>query len=208
MSQSSPEELTREELESEVGQLRERMRQTQTDVAFLKKALVTLTDADLGDELGVRGLSDAAERTRAEIDDLETAVASHGETLEMIADVGEDKTSEEEKLGAIVAYANQARGNSSKVLITPKEIAGATGCSKRYGYDLVDEIGGLREDGTGGCYDEGEYPWAAVRKAQTVPAANGGERKEKGLKIDFDRVQQDPDALNWFNNGTEGEEGR
>ena len=204
MSQSSPEELTREELESEVGQLRERMRQTQTDVAFLKKALVTLTDADLGDELGVRGLSDAAERTRAEIDDLETAVASHGETLDTIADIGDDKTSQEEKLGAIVAYANQARGNSSKALVTPKEIAGATGCSKRYAYDLVDKIGGLREDGSGGGYDEGEYPWATVRKAQTVPTANGGERKSKGLKIDFDRVQRDPDALNWFNNGSGG----
>ena len=139
-----------------------------------------------------------------ELDDLETAVASHGETLDTIADIGDDKTSQEEKLGAIIAYANQARDNSSKVLITPKEIAGATGCSKRYAYDLVDEIGGLREDGSGGGYDEGEYPWAAVRKAQTVPTANGGERKSKGLKIDFDRVQRDPDALNWFNNGSGG----
>ena len=139
-----------------------------------------------------------------DLEDLQTAVASHGETLDTIADIGEEKTSREEKLGAIVAYANQARGDSSKVLITPKEIAGATGCSKRYGYDLVDEIGGLREDGSGGNYDEGEYPWAAVRKAQTVPTANGGERKEKGLKIDFDRVQRDPDALNWFNNGSGG----
>ena len=142
-----------------------------------------------------------------QLDDLQTAVASHGETLDTIADIGDDKTSREEKLSVIVAYANQARGNSSKVLITPKEIAGATGCSKRYGYDLVDEIGGLREDGSGGGYDEGKYPWAAVRKAQTVPTADGGERKSKGLKIDFDRVQRDPDALNWFNNGTEEEEG-
>jgi hypothetical protein len=165
---------------------------------------------DLRDLTGKRTAKTNARMADIErqLDDLQTAVASHGETLEMIADVGDDKTSEEEKLGAIVAYANQARGDSSKVLVTPKEIAGATGCSKRYGYDLVDEIGGLREDGTGGGYDGGEYPWAAVRKAQTVPTANGGERKEKGLKIDFDRVQRDPDALNWFNNGIGGKEDR
>ena len=161
---------------------------------------------DLRDLTGKRTAKTNARMADIEqdLEDLQTAVASHGETLDTIADIGDDKTSREEKLGAIIAYANQARDNSSKVLITPKEIAGATGCSKRYGYDLVDEIGGLREDGSGGNYGEGEYPWAAVRKARTVPTANGGERKEKGLKIDFDRVQRDPDALNWFNNGSGG----
>ncbi|WP_273836191.1 hypothetical protein [Halococcus sp. PRR34] len=201
MSQSPPDELTRDELEREVGGLREQVQDMQTDIAFLKKAVTTLTDADLGDDMGVMALSDAAEETRTEIDDLRIAVESHGDTLASIADVGEDKSSEGEKVAAIVAYADQSRGQSTKVVVTPKEIAGTTGCSKRYAYDLVDKIGGLDE---GGGYDDGQHPWAAVREAETVTTGKGDREKPKGLKIDFDRVQRDPGALNQFNNGSGG----
>ena len=138
-----------------------------------------------------------------QLEDLQTAVSNHGDTLATIADVESEKSSEEEKLGAIVAYADKARGSASKTLVTPKEIAGATGCSKRYAYDLVDKIGGLNDEGNG-AFDEGEYPWAAVRESTTVPTANGAKKKAKALKIDFDRVQRNPDALNWFNNGSRG----
>ena len=158
---------------------------------------------DLRDLTGKRTAKTNARMADIEqdLEDLQTAVASHADALASIADVGGDKTNEAEKVSAIVAYADQSRGASSKVLVTPKEIAGATGCSKRYGYDLVDKIGGL---GEGGGYGDGRYPWAKVREAETVPTGKGEREKPKGLKIDFDRVQRDPDALNWFNNGSGG----
>lgn len=214
MSETRPalEELTRDELEAHVRDLEgeidavgEEMRQLETDMAFVKKALTTLTDADLGEEMGVMELPQFAERTRDDIEDLQIAVENHGETLATIADVESEKSSEGEKVGAIVAYADQARGQSPKALATPKEIAGATGCSKRYAYDLVDKIGGADEDA--GDFGEGQYPWAAVREATAVPTSTGTEQKPKALKIDFDRVQRDSGALNWFNNGNGGEGG-
>ena len=204
-------ELTRDELEAHIRDLEgeldamgEEMRQMETDMAFIKKSLITLTDADLGEEMGVMELPQFAEQTRGSIEDLQSATKSHGETLATIADVESDKSSEGEKIGAIVAYADQAR-SGTKALVTPKEIAGATGCSKRYAYDLIDKIGGLDDDASE--FDEGPYPWAAVRKATTVPTANGSEKKAKALKIDFDRVQRDSGALNQFNNGTGGNGG-
>ncbi|WP_435075983.1 hypothetical protein [Halococcus sp. AFM35] len=210
---AAPEEMTRDELEayvrdleSDVENLNESTSAMRNELAFIKRTLVVLTDAEIGGEHHpLEGLPEAGEQTRGDIEDIQTAVESHGETLATIADVESEKSSEGEKIGAIVAYADQARGGMAKALVTPKEIAGATGCSKRYAYDLVDKIGGADEDVSG--FDEGQYPWAAVREATTVPTSTGTEQKPKALKIDFDRVQRNPGALNWFNNGNGGEGG-
>ena len=187
-SEAAPEELTRHELEARVHELESAVE-------------------DLRDLTGKRAAETNQRMSGIEqqLEDIQTAVESHGETLATIADVESEKSSEGEKIGAIVAYADQARGGTSKALVTPKEIAGATGCSKRYAYDLIDKIGGLDDEASD--FDEGPYPWASVRKATTVPTANGSEKKAKALKIDFDRVQRDPTALNQFNNGTGGDGG-
>lgn len=49
-SQHTPEEMSREELEDEVAELRERMQTVEADIAFIKRTLVILTDADLKDD--------------------------------------------------------------------------------------------------------------------------------------------------------------
>ena len=187
-SEVAPEEMTRHELIERINELESAIEDLR-DLTGKRAAETNQRMSGIEQQLG----------------DLQTAVESHGETLATIADVESEKSSEGEKIGAIVAYADKARGGTSKALVTPKEIAGATGCSKRYAYDLVDKIGGLDNDSS--AFDEGPYPWAAVRKSTTVPTANGSETKAKALKIDFDRVQQDSGALNWFNNGTGGNRG-
>ena len=187
-SDAVPEEMTRHELVERVNELESAIEDLR-DLTGKRAAETNQRISGIEQQLG----------------DLQTAVESHGETLATIADVESEKSSEGEKIGAIVAYADQARGRTSKALVTPKEIAGATGCSKRYAYDLVDKIGGLDDEASG--FDEGPYPWAAVRESTTVPTANGSETKAKALKINFDRVQRSPDALNWFNNGTGGNRG-
>ena len=187
-SEAVPEEMTRHELVERVNDLESAIEDLR-DLTGKRAAETNQRISGIEQQLG----------------DLHTAVESHGETLATIADVESEKSSEGEKIGAIIAYADKARGGTSKALVTPKEIAGATGCSKRYAYDLVDKIGGLGDEASD--FDEGQCPWAAVRESTTVPTASGSETKAKALKIDFDRVQQDSGALNWFNNGTGGEEG-
>lgn len=202
-AEPAPESMSRAELEQEVSELRRDVRDVNARMDALNTRFDAVFDLAIGDrELGESVVEDSTDLfTR--IEDLEGAVTSHGDTLASIADVGEDATTEEEKVSSIVAYAEQARNaNADKVLVTPKEVQGATGVSQRYAYDLVDKIGGNDD---GGGFADGRFPWAAVREATSVPSSDGTERKPKALKIDFGRVQRSEGSLNWFNNGSGGE---
>lgn len=200
MSQSSPApgEMARDELEAEVKENREKIRQLETDMAFMKKALTELTDAELEGE-GVMELPDAGREMRDEFDDLASAVGSHGEQLDAVTDVSEKKTDKEQKVASIAAFASQKAGNpNATVLVKASELRGCTGVSRRYAYDLIDDIGG-----------GDEFGWASVREAKTVKTGSGQEQKPKGLLVDCDKIRtssQDDGVVNKFTT-TSHEEG-
>ena len=203
MSQSkrSPKEMSRDELEEEVAELRERMQTTESDIAFIKRTLVTLTDADLKDDghHPLEGLPESGERTRASIDDLRDAVSHHDEQLAAVSDVSQKQTEKEGKVASIAAFAmQQANDPEATVLIDVNEIRGCTGVTRRYAYELIDNIG-----------EDAEYEWASVRTPETVQTSSGPKQKAKGLLIDCDTLRkssQQPDGVNLFNTRS-GEEG-
>ena len=194
MSESAVEELTREELVT-------RVRELENAVDDLRE-LSGKRGADVN-----RRMSDIEEQLK----DLQSAVSHHGEQLEAVANVGKKKTNKKGKVAAIAAFAMQKADNAdAKVLVDAGEIRGCVGVARRYAYTLMDSIGGLDEDGNGGGFEDGEYQWAAVRKAQTVTTGNGSRQKKKALKVDCGRLQkssQEPDGVSKLTTRAD-EEGR
>lgn len=189
------------DLEDEIESLDESTSAMRNELAFIKRTLVVLTDAEIGGEHHpLEGLPDAGEQTRGDIDDLQSAVTNHGKQLEAIRDVGSEKTGKDEKVAAIAAFAQQkVDGSQSKVLVEASEIRGCTGVSRRYAYDLVDTIG-----------NSDQYEWAGVRDAMSVTTGSGTTQKKKALKVDCGKLRgssQDPDTVNKFTTRTD-EEGR
>ena len=125
------------------------------------------------------------------LEDVQTAVSAHGEQLSAIADVGGKKTSKDEKITAIATFAmRKSDANSTKVLVDAGEIQGCVDCSRRYAYDLIDD---LAED------DRAE--WASLQKAESVPTHKGHREKKKALRVDVDVLRessQDYGVVNKF----------
>ena len=172
------------------------------------RALISAGDVD-DDADPLIEMRDRAEEFGTELEDLQSAVSHHGEQLEAVANVGQKKTDKEGKVAAIAAFAMQkADASQSKVLVKSGEIRGCVGVTRRYSYDLIDDIGGLDENGDGGGFDDGDYQWAAVREEKTVPTGTGTERKPKALKVDCDRLRKSshaPESVNKFTTRTGGE---
>ena len=204
MSQSrrAPEEMSRDELEEEVAELRERMQTVESDIAFIKRTLVTLTDADLKDDghHPLEGLPESGEQVRISFEDLQEAVRHHGEQLAAVSDVSQKNTEKEGKVASIAAFAMQrANEPEETVLVDVNEIRGCTGVTRRYAYKLIDDIG-----------EDAEYEWASVRNPKTVQTSSGPKQKAKGLLVDCDTLRKSshqPDRVNSFNTRS-GQEGR
>ena len=194
MSESAVEELTREEL---VARVRE-----------LEDAVDDLRELSGRRSANVNRRMSAIEE---QLTDLQSAVNHHGEQLEAVANVGQKKTDKEGKVAAIAAFAMQKADDAdAKVLVDAGEIRGCVSVARRYAYTLMDSIGGLDEDGDGGGFEDGEYQWAAVRKAQTITTGNGPRQKKKALKVDCDRLRKSshaPDGVSKLTTRTD-EEGR
>jgi hypothetical protein len=182
-AEPAPEDMTRPELV-------ERVRELEAAVE------------DLRDLTGKRTAKTNARMADIEqhLEDLQTAVESHGEQLEAVADIGAKKTGKDEKVAAIAAFAMQKTDSKqSKTTVEASEIRGCVGVTRRYAYDLIDAIG-----------TSAECEWAAVRNEQTVTTGSGTARKKKALKVDCDRLRESshtPRSVNKFTTRSH-EEGR
>ena len=168
------EDMTRSELEDRVRELEDAVE-------------------DLRELTGKRGAETNQRMSSIEeqLEDVQAAVSAHGEQLSAIADVGGKKTSKDEKITAIATFAmRKSDANSTKVLVDAGEIQGCVDCSRRYAYDLIDD---LAED------DRAE--WASLQKAESVPTYNGHREKKKALRVNVDVLQessQDQRVVNKF----------
>lgn len=57
-----------------------------------------------------------------------------------------DTSTKAQKIAAVLAFATNKPDGSNKVAVTPTEIRGCTGVSRRYAYDLVEAIADELED--------------------------------------------------------------
>jgi len=114
--------------------------------------------------------------------------------LDRLGDVGEEATSKEEKFAAILAFAANKRNGSPKVALSPQEVKGCTGVSRRYAYELIDEMAAVVEG-------------VEVREATQVKTGSGTERKGKALLVDCEAVHHDDGGVNQFTTGGGAKEG-
>lgn len=173
------------------------------EMAALRQLTWALADGDPDDyEHLVEGVHDAIDRVEdleAHLSELKQENQDLRARLDRLGDISEEKTSKEQKIAAIVTYAdNQRRSGQSRITVPPKEIQGVTDVSERYSYTLVDDmVGGEGDDGPDG------YDWAlnpqrqARRPDQDLP--------QKGVLIDFEQLHADPEALSKFINATDAE---
>jgi len=133
------------------------------------------------------------------IDELERRLTEHGQKLDRLGDIGEEKTTKEQKIVAILSFADNIRNvNERKVVVKPKDIKGAVGCSRRYAYDLVDDM-------------HETYGWATdnTKREDRTTGLSGAESDSPpcGVLIDFDEVAHSEDGVvNKFTTRTAKEE--
>jgi len=174
--------------------------QERLEHAAFKQLVWALAPGDVDD---YDSIVDGVHAVIKERRELEERITDLEQRVEMLGDIGTEKTDKEQKVAAIVTYATQKDGRAKGTVVKPKEIAGVANVSKRYAYDLIADIvngdsdeGSLRTDG---------YEWALDASDRS---AIDKDAPEKGLIVDFEQLHEDPEALNKFINGTTAEEGR
>lgn len=156
--------------------------------------------ADLEDRLDAmkrwnETLSEENEHLRDEIDGLRADLERHETQLDALGDIGAEKTSKEQKIAAIVAYAANARQpEQPAVTVLPKTITGVADVSRRYAYDLVDAM--IDGDGEDGAVGPDGYDWA--HDPADVPRHLEQDAPQKGVLIDFEGVHGEAVAVNKF----------
>lgn len=116
------------------------------------------------------------------------------EALQNRLDVIEaSSSSKEAKIRDIVEYAENKRSkDQNSVKVTPKEIKGAAGVSRRYAYDLIDDEIGL----------PAEHHWLIsaeqAREQQYGNVEMDWDASTRGLVVDCEALHSDSEAVNKF----------
>jgi hypothetical protein len=187
--------MSRAELEAEVRDLRQRVERleeqkpNEVGVSMLLQTLLGL-DKDPTKGLGHADLEDAAKDLQETLTMLESAVEK------MTTDAGRKK----DKVRKILDFAQNKRSGQAVVKVTPQDVKGATGVSRRYAYQLTHPEDGL----------PGEYPWCLEPEEMDqygsleIDRSDGDERV---MGIDFEGVHKSPAPVNKFITRTSQEGG-
>ena len=138
----------------------------------------------------IEDLQESLEEICAENEQLRDRV----ETLERrLASIDETCDSRESKVRAIVRKAQNLRQEGQKgVALTPRDVKGATGVSRRWSYTLCDAEEGL----------PAEYEWILsrdeARKQIYGHLEIDGQTQRTGIIIDFEALHNDREAVNRF----------
>lgn len=192
---TNPEAMSRAELEREVHDLRDGLSELEAKFEAMSTRIGSVQELIIGDRNPVDDSIDERASVFSELDDIGSAVESHGDQLRAIENVETETTSRDEKILNIAAFAmRKAGGPNAKVFVSPDEVCGCTGVSRRYAYDLIDTIG-----------DDEAIEWASVRQPSEVPAGNGSTHKSKGLKVEYEVLRESShhdEVVNQFNTGS------
>lgn len=184
---NSPDKLSRAELVERVEALEQKVDELESNTVnrtTLNVLLSELGDIDdyTADPAQQRSL--LAELVES-LDSIEQRLESIEGDVEAIRDLGSEKTSKEEKVAQIVEYAsNKGSVDQNRVTVRPKNIKGVTGVSRRYAYDLVDDM-------------IGQYDWAKDPDEVKETHVEQDQRK-RGVLIDFEVLHSTPEAVNKF----------
>lgn len=141
----------------------------------------------------------AAKAIADEFEAMTQRIAALEQNVAAISDLGREKTTKEEKIAAMVQFAmNQASdARAERVALTPKEIKGVTGVGLRHAYNYLDELPG-EFDFLLDKADVTQYGDLEIDKSS----------QKRALIVDLEALHSDEQALNKFNNRTDGEGGR
>lgn len=195
-----------QDTETDARELRERLAALEERVDALASTLETATNRDIPLLKGtVRSIVDADIETIEEFPAAGRAFGRHcAERDERLREVEArvevlhthtDASTKAEKFAAVLSFAQNKADSRGKVAVTPAEIRGCTGVSRRYAYDLVDSIAA-------------EVDGVAVRESQQVQTGSGTERKGKALLVDCEQVHELRGAVKEFTTRDGGDSGR
>jgi uncharacterized coiled-coil protein SlyX len=105
--------------------------------------------------------------------------------LDALSETTGENSSQAEKVAAVLSFAVNKHSGTGKVALSPHDVKGCTGVSRRYAYDLIDTIG-ERVEG------------AHVREATQVRTGSGTKRKHKALLVDCEALHTDDGAVKEF----------
>lgn len=170
-------------------------------VAFRK---FTTTLADVDDPDGEIGMIEATfravdrfEHLEERVDELESENQMLRHTVEQLTDIGEEKSTKEEKIAAIVTWAQRqaADETADRVAVTARDIVGVTGVSRRYAYDLIDDL-------------PGEYDWLLDRSrvSQYGDLEIDQDGQTRAVIVDCEQLHEDDAAVNKFTTATSQKE--
>jgi len=157
------------------------------EIAMLRKLAYGLAGDDVDDETG--NFPEAVASAIDRVEELEEENEQLRTRLDKLGDIGEQKTSKEQKIAAIVTYAdNQRDDDQDAVTVLPKVIKGLVDVRRRYAYDLVDDM-------------VQSYDWA--HDSRELPRYGSVEQDtpQKGVVIDFEGVHGEAVPVNKFTTG-------
>lgn len=164
---------------------------------------LTETAEEFDDLLGVNG--DKPKRVREarknggvmdRLEQLEQQFSRIEAQLNAIQDLGREKSTKEEKVASLVRYAQNLSndGTTGVQLLEARDIQGVAGVTRRYAYDLMDELPDqydffLDRD------DLKQYGDVEIDKSS----------KSRALAVDLDILHSDEEAVNKFTTRTTSE---
>ncbi|MEF8825338.1 MAG: hypothetical protein V5A27_03210 [Halapricum sp.] len=173
-------------LEATVAELREAVTTaTNRDLPLLKGTLRALAEEEVE---SLDELPDVGRALNDRLDAYDERLAAVEHRLAALGDVGTETSSKEEKIAAVLAFAMHKRNGRSRVTVSPTEIKGCTGVSRRYAYDLLEAIAA-------------EVDGVRLRESRQVETGSGTERQGKALLVDCERVHNDRAGVNQFTTG-------
>jgi len=151
------------------------------------EATVQALDSRVADIVEVLAGTTSSRTMRSKYDgqtDLLGRVMEIETEMAAVQSIGNEKSTKEEKIAQVVAFAeNQRSPDTNATTVTMQNIKGATGVSRRYAYDLAEDM-------------IAQYDWALDPAEQT--RAVDQKQRQRGVMVDFEQLHTDPAAVNKF----------
>lgn len=154
---------------------------------FVAELGETTDDADVGIVESAMHALARVEEMETRIEELEAENAHLRSVVDKLEDIGAEKSTKEQKVAAIVTYADNVAESEEKdaVTVRPTTITGVVNVSRRYAYDLVDDI-------------IQRYDWAHDPTEIEQYGSLEKDEARKGVLVDIEGVHGDAAPVNKF----------
>ena len=177
-------------LEEVVAELQDEIRTAvHRDLPLLKGTVRGMAHTDIET---VHEFPDAGRAVGERLAQYDERLSAVERQLDAVSDIDDEPSSKKAKFAAVLAFAANKRSGNGKVALSPHEIKGCTGVSRRYAYELIETMAGCI-DGVG------------MREAHEVQTGSGTARKGKALLVDCDVVHSGDASVNQFTTDATGE---